>query len=292
MKAPLEFRKGCFSMAIFPTEDRARMRRMKAEQAVNLAMQSRWAEAAELNEQIIEASPKDVEGHNRLGKAFMELGRFDDAREAYNHALRLDPTNTIAQKNLGRLDKLAEEAVPTDLPTGPVDPSLFIAETGRSTITSLIELAAADVLAKVNAGDVLTIDVQEKTVSLANSAGEAVGKLEPKLRQRLIRLMGMGNEYSAIVTSVDDAAVRVIIRETHRDPSMGNRPSFPTTGDAFRGYVRDSLLRYDLDEEEEDEDLEGGEPEAEHEPDAAGDTDEIAIDEVHEDAHDDDEDDN
>ena len=190
------------------------------------------------------------------------------------------------------LDKLAEEAVPTDLPTGPVDPSLFIAETGRSTITSLIELAAADVLAKVNAGDVLTIDVQEKTVSLANSAGEAVGKLEPKLRQRLIRLMGMGNEYSAIVTSVDDAAVRVIIRETHRDPSMGNRPSFPTTGDAFRGYVRDSLLRYDLDEEEEDEDLEGGEPEAEHEPDAAGDTDEIAIDEVHEDAHDDDEDDN
>ena len=44
-------------MAIFPTEDRARMRRMKAEQAVNLAMQSRWAEAAELNEQIIEASP-------------------------------------------------------------------------------------------------------------------------------------------------------------------------------------------------------------------------------------------
>ena len=279
-------------MAIFPTEDRARMRRMKAEQAVNLAMQSRWAEAAELNEQIIEASPKDVEGHNRLGKAFMELGRFDDAREAYNHALRLDPTNTIAQKNLGRLDKLAEEAVPTDLPTGPVDPSLFIAETGRSTITSLIELAAADVLAKMNAGDVLTIDVQEKTVSLANSAGEAVGKLEPKLRQRLIRLMGMGNEYSAIVTSVDDAAVRVIIRETHRDPTMGNRPSFPTTGDAFRGYVRDSLLRYDLDEEEEDEDLEGGEPEAEHEPDAAGDTDEIAIDEVHEDAHDDDEDDN
>ena len=277
-------------MAIFPTEDRARLRRMRAEQAVNLAMQSRWAEAAELNEQIIEALPKDVEAHNRLGKAYIELGRFDDAREAYNHTLRLDPTNTIAQKNLGRLDKLAEEEVPAELSTGPVDPSLFIAETGRSTITSLIDLPPADVLAKMNAGDVLAIEVQDKTVSLLNSVGETVGKLEPKLRQRLIRLIGSGNQYSAIITSADESSVRVIVRETFRDPSMGNRPSFPTTGDAFRGYVRDSLLRYDLDEEEEDEDLEGGEPEAGHEPDATGDTDEIAIDEVHEDAHDDDDD--
>lgn len=274
-------------MAIFQGEERARLRRMKAEQAVNLAMQSRWAEAAELNEQIIEALPKDVEAHNRLGKACMELGRFDDAREAYNHTLRLDPTNTIAQKNLGRLDKLAEEAVPTDLPTGPVDPSLFIAETGRSTIASLIELAPGDVLAKMNAGDALTIEVQDKSVSLVNAAGEMVGKLEPKLRQRIIRLVGMGNQYSAIVTAVDESALRVIIRETLRDPAMGNRPSFPTTGDAFRGYVRDSLLRYDIDEEEDDEDLEGGEPGADHEPDATGETDEIATDEVHEDAHDD-----
>ena len=104
MKAPLEFRKGCFSMAIFPTEDRARMRRMKAEQAVNLAMQSRWAEAAELNQQIIEASPKDVEGHNRLGKAFMELGRFDDARAVFEEVALAEDfpafLTLVAQKRL------------------------------------------------------------------------------------------------------------------------------------------------------------------------------------------------
>jgi tetratricopeptide (TPR) repeat protein len=280
-------------VAIFQTEERARVRRLKAEQAVSLAMASNWAEAAELNRQIIETSPKDVEAHNRLGKALIELGKFDEAREAYNHTLRLDPTNTIAQKNLQRLDKLAEESVPTDLQTGPVDPSLFIAETGRSTITSLVELPPADTLAKMNAGDVLTLDVQDKTVTVLNAAGEALGKLEPKIRQRLIRLIGMGNQYSAIVTAVDEAALRVIIRETYRDPSMGNRPSFPTTGDAFRGYVRDSLLRYDIDEEEDEDDVEGGEPEADHETDAAGDTDEIAIDEVHEEPHEDeDEDDN
>jgi len=279
-------------VAIFQTEERARIRRLKVEQAVSLAMQSKWVEAAELNRQIIENLPKDVEAHNRLGKALIELGKFDEAREAYNHTLRLDPTNTIAQKNLQRLDKLAEESAPTDLQTGPVDPSLFIAETGRSTITSLIELPPADVLARMNAGDVLTLEIQNKTVSVLNAAGEVLGKLEPKLRQRLIRLIGMGNQYSAIVTAVDESALRAIIRETFRDPAMGNRPSFPTTGDAFRGYVRDSLLRYDVDEEEEDEDLEGGEPEPDHDADPVGETDEIAIDEAHEEAHDEDEDEN
>lgn len=282
-------------MAIFQSEDRARIKRVKAEQAVNLAMQSRWAEAAELNRQLIDTYPKDIEAHNRLGKALMELSRFDEAREAYNHTLRIDATNTIAQKNLQRLEKLMEEAVALDLPTGPVDPTLFIAETGRSTITSLVEPAPADVLAKMNAGDLLSLEVQDRTVNVQNAAGEFVGKLEPKIRQRLIRLMNMGNQYSAIVTAVDDGSLRIIIRETHRDPSMGNRPSFPVTGDVFRGYMRDSVLRYDLDDEldEDDEDLEGAEPEHDRDPDVAGeaDSDDAAIGNGHDEPHDDDEED-
>lgn len=282
-------------MAIFQSEDRARIKRVKAEQAVNLAMQSRWAEAAELNRQLIDTYPKDIEAHNRLGKALMELSRFDESREAYNHTLRIDPTNTIAQKNLQRLEKLMEEVVAIDLPTGPVDPSLFIAETGRSTITSLVEPAPADVLAKMNAGDLLSLEVQGRIVNVTNAAGEFVGKLEPKIRQRLIRLINMGNQYSAIVTAVDDDALRIIIRETHRDPSMGNRPSFPTTGDAFRGYVRDSLLRYDLDDEldDEDEDLEGAEPEHDRDPDAVGEveSDDVVVGNGHNEPHDEDEED-
>jgi tetratricopeptide (TPR) repeat protein len=244
------------------SEDRARIQRVKAEQAVNLAMQSRWAEAAELNRQIIEVSPKDIEAHNRLGKAMMEVGKYDDAREAYNHTLRIDPMNTIAQKNIQRLDKLLEEEI-IDAPTSRVDPSLFIEEAGRATTTSLVEVAAGDVLAKFNPGDPVTLQVQGNVVMVVGATGESLGRIEPKLRQRLIRLFTMGNTYSAFVTSVDEQSVRVIIHETHRDPSMGNRPSFPIKGETYRGYVRDTLLRYDLEEEEdEDEEIEEAEPEA------------------------------
>jgi len=251
---------------IYQNEDRARIRRVKAEQAGNLAMQSRWSEAADLNRQIIDGYPKDVEAHNRLGKALMELGNFDEARQMYNHTLRLDPTNTIAQKTLLRLDKLMTEAL-ADLPSGPVDPSLFIEETGRTTTTSLVQPASPDVLAKMNPGDPVTLLVQDNVVLATNAADDVLGRIEPKLRQRLVRLIGMGNEYAAFVTAVEEHTLPVIIRETHRDPAMGSRPSFPTTGDVFRGYVRDSLLRYELDDEDEDEDDDVEEREQDHEPD-------------------------
>jgi len=260
-------KEGTGRMAVMESEERARIKRVKAEQAVSLAMGSRWAEAAELNRQLIDAYPKDLEAHNRLGKALMELQKYEEAREAYNHTLRIDPTNGIAQKNLQRLEKLMEESIATDISTAPVDPSLFIEETGRTTTTLLVELPPAEVLAKMNAGDVVELRVEGTTVMAYNAVGDLLGKLEPKLRQRLIRLTGMGNQYSAVVTSVDEQSLRVIIRETYRDPSMGNRPSFPTSGDAFRGYVRDTLLRYELDDEDDDEEIDETEPEPDREAD-------------------------
>ncbi|MSQ24205.1 MAG: tetratricopeptide repeat protein [Chloroflexi bacterium] len=253
-------------MAHFDTEERARVKRVKIEQAVNLAMQSRWAEAADLNRQLIDSYPKEVEAYNRLGKSLLELGQYDDSLEAYNHALRLEPMNTIAQKNAQRLEMLRTEMIAAIPSSGPVDPSLFIAETGRATVTALVELATSEVLATVNAGDSVSLLMEDSIVSVSNSNGDRLGKLEPRLRQRLIRLTQMGNEYSAVITGVDDQSVRVIIRETHRDPSMGDRPSFPTSGETFRGYIRDSLIRYELDDEDDDE-LEESEAEPEHDHD-------------------------
>ena len=124
-------------MSVFQSEDRLRLKRLRSEKAIQLAMQNRWEEAADLNRQMLELFPNDVDTLNRLGKALLELGRYAESLEAYQQAARLDPGSKIAEKNIQRLTKLIEEEAPA-LPPTPLDPRLFIEESGR-TVKKLTE---------------------------------------------------------------------------------------------------------------------------------------------------------
>jgi tetratricopeptide (TPR) repeat protein len=242
-------------MSVFQSEDRMRLKRMRTEKAIQLAMQSRWEEAANLNREMLELFPNDVDTLNRLGKSLLELGRYPDALDAYQQAHKLDPTSTIAQKNIARLEKLVEEHAPPSAPTA-IDPRLFIEESGRTAVTTLVDLGRSEDLAKLTAGDQLKLQVQSSAVKVLGMDDKVIGQLEPKLAQRVVRLIEMGNRYSAAVTSTDEQSVRVILREVHRDPSMGTRPSFPTTmTDMGRAYTRD-ILRYESDDDDDDDEVE------------------------------------
>jgi Tetratricopeptide repeat len=253
-------------MAVYPSEDRMRLKRQRSEKAIQLAMQNRWQEAVELNRQIIELFPKDVDSHNRLGKALMELAQYADAREAYGEAARLDPTNTIAAKNLSRLATLAEEQAAAGVATAPsptpVDPRLFIEESGKTAVTDLLDVPPFEAIAALTAGDALELEIKAGVVQLVTPTAQVVGQLEPKIAQRVTRLTEMGNRYSAAITSIDETHVRIIIREAFRHPSMGSRPSFPTQAPEVRPYTKDSVFRADLDDDD-DELLDEVEPDVE-----------------------------
>ena len=251
-------------MAAFPTEDRLRQKRTKSEQAISLAMKNRWEEAAQLNREILDMFPNEVDAFNRLGKALTELGKYSDARDAYARAVKLDPLNGIATKNLQRLGKLAAEGAAAP-PPSPVDPRLFIEESGKTTVTQLTDVRRSDATAKLSAGDQLVLERRGNQVIVADSAGHEIGRIEPKLEQDLIRLLDLGNQYSIFVTSANDQAIHLIIRETHRAATMGNRPSFRPSAapeGAVRAYTREGVLRYEVEEEEE-EDEEGGDDDEE-----------------------------
>src|SRR5207249_9156201 len=202
-------------MAAFPTEDRLRQKRTKSEQAISLAMKNRWEEAAQLNREILEMFPNEVDAYNRLGKALTELGRYGEARDAYAQAVKLDPLNGIASKNLQRLGKLAAEGSAAPAPT-PVDPRLFIEESGKTTVTQLTDVRRSDATAKLSAGDQMQLERRGNQIVVVNKTGNDIGRIEPKLEQDLIRLLDLGNQYSVFVTSANEQSVNVIIRETHR----------------------------------------------------------------------------
>jgi len=236
---------------VYAADDRTRLRRQRAEQAIQLAMQGQWEEAAKVNRIIIDVFPNDVDAYNRLGKACTELGRYAEAREAYGKTLGLDPHNSIAQKNLARLASLGEAAAPRAEAGTKLSPQLFISETGKTGVTALVR-PAAEVAARLTAGDEVFLRRQNSSLVVENAQGEYLGEVEPKLSLRLIKLIDGGNRYAAAIATLARDDVRIIIKETYQHPSQAGKLSFPaTTGEPFRPYIKEGLVRTDADEEEE-----------------------------------------
>jgi tetratricopeptide (TPR) repeat protein len=237
---------------VFTADDRTRLfRRQRTQQAIQLAMQGQWQEAAAVNRAIIAVFPNDVDAYNRLGKALTELGQYSEAREAYAKTLELDSLNSIAQKNLSRLASL-DEGVAVQAERGQkLSPQMFISEMGKTGITVLTR-AAAKAAARMTAGDQVFLRRQNNTLVVESSQGEYLGEIEPKLGMRLIKLMEGGNQYAAAIATLNQDDVRVIIKETFQDPSQAGKLSFPTTtGDAFRAYTKEGLVRRDVEEDED-----------------------------------------
>ncbi len=246
-------------------EEKERLKKQWTDLAIQQALASQWEEAVITNKNILNLFPHEPDAYNRLGKAYSELGQYAEARQAYSQTLKYSPNNTIAKKNLDRLSHLQEEPVQIHTGAERIDPRLFIEETGKTGTTELINIAPTSVLAKVGVGDKVQLHVSGHTLLVRNAAGEDIGQIEPRLANRLINFMEGGNRYAAAILGMENGQVRLIIREEYQHPGMFGKVSFPSQGggDMIRAYIKDSMLRYERDEEEdlgnEDEYYDGGE---------------------------------
>jgi len=239
---------------MYQEAEHVQTRRRQSDTAIQLAMENRWEEAVTVNRAILGLFPNDIDSFNRLGKALMELGRYNEAKKAYKKALELDLTNQIAKKNLERLNVLAKTRLP-QAETTQVNPRLFIEEMGKTAVTNLQQVSK-DVLTKLNAGERLELRPKGKGLLAETPGGEFVGTVEPKLAHRLLKLLQGGNQYETAITSVTRDECRIIIKESYQHPSQAGRPSFPTaitTEGSLRPYTKDSLLRHAEDEKGEEE---------------------------------------
>lgn len=243
----------------YQEEEQAGLRRRRSKQAIALAMQGRWREAVAANQSLIESFPGDVNAYNRLGRAYMELGEYSRAKEAYNQALELDPYNMIAKKNLERLSRLGEAMVGLEADADHVEPLQFVEETGKAGVANLYRLGPQEVLAKMVAGDKVYLKIAGSSLIAENARGEYLGQVEPRHEQRLIKLMEGGNKYSAAIISPMEGMVTLIIREVYQHPSQAGKLSFPAKEfKSPRPYISDRIIRRELEEYEEGAEEEPG----------------------------------
>ena len=267
-------------------DEKLRLRRRLQDQAVDQAAKNRWEEAVETNLQLVNLG-EDADTFNRLGKAYFELGKLADARESYQRALRLNSNNAIARKNLERLDDLLARAATAPIRTTRqlVDLRLFITETGKTALTTVVDLNRGPLVDVVVTGEKVDLRLDGRHVLVIDAGGNTVGRIEPKLAQRLSELMAGGNRYAAAVAQTNGHQLRVLIREVYQDPSQRGRVSFPgKLGEsALRGGYFASA-RYDEYGEDlmEDEDTIDSREEVEEET-FGGEEEELGLDDIEQD---------
>ena len=230
-------------------EYKSSLRREKSKEAIALAMENRWEEAVTVNQGIIGVFPRDIEAYNRLGKAHVELGKYDEARAAFTRALQLSPSNSIAEKNLVRLAHL-KNAANQPKKARQFAPQYFLEESGKSGTVVLERPAAPYVLAQLSAGDAVTLHIMERRLAALDSNGDYLGLIPPRLANRIIRLINGGNRYQAVVTRLSGGEVTVMLREVYQHPTQIGIASFPT-----RVQQASSAAAVDIDLQDEDEDI-------------------------------------
>lgn len=262
-----------------------RQRRRLQDRAIEVASRNRWADAVDVNRQLLQLGD-DGDAFNRLGKAYFELGQFEQAREAYGSALRLAPANIIARKNYDRLEGLLARAIAPQVAdrTGRelVDLRLFITETGKTAVTALVDLQRGPELDAVVTGEKVELKLEGRHILVIDANGNVLGRIEPKLAQRLTDLMNGGNRYIAAVVQADPKQLRVLIREIYQDPSQRGRISFPGKfGEgSLRGYIATGTYD-DLDTDMmEDDDSSEETEEVEEEVFGGGDEEELGLEDI------------
>ncbi|MGD9715393.1 MAG: hypothetical protein AB7V46_25570 [Thermomicrobiales bacterium] len=267
-------------------DTRQRTRRQVTEEARKASLEGRWQDAIDINRELIQRDAKDTEAHNRLGRALMEMHDYNASYDAYSNALKSDPANLIARRNLRRLELLrgqkSEEQLTENQTTFPRT-SVFLEEVGKTWVTEITNPVPTSVLAGIYAGQQLILSIDNGRLVVSTPGGDRVGDVEHRTAERVIELMAGGNVYEAYALGLTSASLRIIVREVFRDPSQAGRVSFPRQIQETRAYLRErDLLRQRDESDFYVDDFDDGEDDApvksssEGEDDDAGDTDEAA----------------
>lgn len=194
--------------------------RAKAIQAVK---DSDWKVAVQINQEILDQSPKNLEAMNRLGLAYLKLKKEKEAIKVFKNVIKIDRSNIIANKHLRKLKN--KEKTADVIFNHNAD---FIEEPGKSKIISLHRLTNRCQLCELKVGQQCFLQIKNRYISIIDEKNKHVGALPEDISFRLSKLIADGNQYSCIVYRVDDKQCCIQLKEIFRSKKNLQLQSFPS----------------------------------------------------------------
>lgn len=217
-------------------------------EAIKATLKGDWEKAIELNLQLLNANPEDIESLNRLAFAYGSIGNIKEAKKTYKKVLEFDDTNPIALKNLKRLgENISRKNQP---PTFSIDNSMFLEEVGKTKVITLVNAAPVKTLHNLQIGQPVVLVIKRLKIFVLNDEEKFLGMLPDNISRRLIKFIKGGNKYIAYVKSIDERSITIFVKETKRVTKFKNQPSFMTSDVQKQSIVFKKNKNYDLDLED------------------------------------------
>lgn len=220
-----------------------------AQKAVGLALTGKWSEALELNLQILEMTPNDLEALNRLARCYSEIGNVAKAVSTTQKVLKIDPQNTIAQKCLLKWKSVKHGKIRNK---ESVSSESFLEESGKTRIVPLLNPGESSIFANLDSGEEVKLSAYAHKVSVTDWDGKYIGRLPDDVAARLRGLLKMGVKYQVLIKSIDAHNVSVFIREIDNKSGL---TSFPPEKIDYVTFTPPELVHRDSPETPNSEDF-------------------------------------
>lgn len=196
------------------------------QKAINCALCNRWSEAIDLNGQILKKDKKNVGALNRLGFAYLQLGKISEAKQTFEKVLTIDKYNLIAQRNLNKLDSNQTKTKSAAVSNHLISPLLFLEDPGKTKLIQCVNAAPQHILAQAYCGQEVLLKTKNHCIEIRDLENTYLGALPDDISFRLLKLISARNEYIVHIKNVEKNLISVFIREIKRGKKYCDQPSF------------------------------------------------------------------
>lgn len=195
-------------------------------QAIEAAISSNWESAIKLNEEIVKHEKKNTDAYLRLGFAYLQDGRANEAKKYYKKALVLQPGNQTAKDNLEKI-KILESRKLHKVRDVNLNPYLFLDIPGKTKTVTLVNNGQKATLARLAIGQKLSLAVKKRRVEVRTTDEEYIGCLPDDISKRLTIFIKAGSAFEAYVKETSLKHVAVFLKEEKKGKRVAKYISFP-----------------------------------------------------------------
>ncbi len=195
--------------------------------AVDYAIRADWANAVEINKKILNHQDRDIQAYLRLGFAYLQLQKLNQALDQYKKVLSLQPQNMIASDYAEKIKLQKTDHKKPTINKLVLNPQTFVELPGKTKSMSLNQLGQKNVLANLIVGEQVYLSIRKRHVEIRTQDGEYAGVLPDDVGTRLMYFMENESTYHVFVQEATLNNVTVFVREVLKGKKVEKMASFP-----------------------------------------------------------------